>query len=157
MAAAVVLVFEARDAVVKGDFAGQSALGKKFERAIDRGIADASVFFLDEAVQFIGGKVVAGFEEGAQDGIPLRGLLEAYALEMAVQNALSLAHHLAGDCGLIIDASLQHGRGESRLEAEVRIAFGKLKMKFIFNGGCRAERWNTIKDSHEHSGRNQCT
>src|ERR1700758_3779709 len=71
MAAAVVLMFIAGDAVMKGDFAGQSAFGEQLERAINRGIADASIFFLHQAVEFVGRKMVAGFEEGAQDGIAL--------------------------------------------------------------------------------------
>jgi hypothetical protein len=154
MAAAVVLVLEARNPIVKGDFAGQSAFGEQFQRAIDSGIADAGVFFLHEAVQFISGKMVAGFEEGPQDGISLAGLLEAHAFEMAVQNALGFANHLAGDGGLIIDAFLQHGRGKSKLEAEVGIAFREVENEIHFQRRLRMERWNTIKDSHEHSDRN---
>jgi len=109
MAAAVVLVLEARNAIVKGDFAGQSAFGEQFQRAIDSGIADAGVFFLHEAVQFIGGKMVAGFEEGTQDGVALLGLLQPDIFQMAVQDLLSLADHLSRDGGLIIDSLLQHG------------------------------------------------
>jgi hypothetical protein len=82
MAAPVVLVLVAGDAVVEGDFAGQSALGQQFERAVDRGVADAGVFFLHQAVQFVGGEMVAGFQKGAQNGVALRGLLQADALEM---------------------------------------------------------------------------
>src|SRR5271166_4793046 len=76
MAAPVVLMLVAGDAVVKGNFAGQSALGQQFERAVDSGVADAGVFLLYEAVQFVGGEVIAGFEEGTQNGIALCRLLE---------------------------------------------------------------------------------
>jgi hypothetical protein len=109
MAAAIVLVLVAGDAVMEGDFAGQAALCQQFESAVDGGVADAGVFFLHQAVKFVGGEMVAGFEKGMQDYVALRGLLESDALQMAVQYFLGLADHLAGDGGLIIDALLQHG------------------------------------------------
>jgi hypothetical protein len=108
MAATVVLVLVAGNAIVEGDFAGQAALGKKLQRAVNRGVSNSGVFLLHQAVQFVGGEVIAGFEEGAEDGIALRGLLEADALEMLVKNTLSFPDHLQGDGGLVIDALLQH-------------------------------------------------
>src|SRR5579863_7084924 len=108
MAAAVVLMLVASDAIVEGDFAGQAALGEQFERAVDGGVADAGILLLHQAMQLIGGKVIAGFEKGAEDGIALRGLLEADALEMLVKNTLSFPDHLQGDGGLVINALLQH-------------------------------------------------
>jgi hypothetical protein len=110
MAAAVVLVLVAGDAVVEGDFAGQAAFGQQLQGAVDGGVADAGVSFLYEAMQFIRGKMVAGFEEGAKNGVALRRLLQADALEMPVKDLLGFADHLAGDGGLIIDALLQHGK-----------------------------------------------
>jgi len=77
MAAAVVLVLVAGNAVVEGDFAGQAALRQQFQRAIDGGVADAGVFFLHQAVQFVGGEMVAGFEKGMQDHVALRSLFQA--------------------------------------------------------------------------------
>ena len=109
MAATVVLVLVAGDAVVEGNFAGQAAFGEQLESAVDGGVADAGVFFLDKAMKLIGGKMVAGFEKRAQNGVALGGLLQANAFEMAVQDVLGFADHLAGDGGLIIDAFLQHG------------------------------------------------
>jgi hypothetical protein len=109
MAAAVVLMFLAGYAVVEGDLAGQAALAQKLQGAVHGGVADASVFLLYEAVEFIRGKVVAGLEKRAQDGIALRGLLQPNSLQMAMKNVLSLADHLAGNRGLVIDAILQHG------------------------------------------------
>ena len=108
MAAAVVLVFVAGNAVVEGDFAGESALGEEFQSAINSGVADAGVFFLDETVKFVGGEVVTGFEEGAEDGVALRGLLESDIFEVAMKDVLRLADHLPRDGGLIIDALLQY-------------------------------------------------
>ena len=108
MAAPVVLVFVAGNAVMEGDLAGQSALGKQLQRPVNRGVADARVFFLHQAVQFVGGKMVAGFQKRAQDRVALRGLLQADTLQVPMKDFLGLADHLAGDGGLIIDALLQH-------------------------------------------------
>jgi hypothetical protein len=47
MAAAVVLMLVAGDAVVKGDFAGEATFGEQFEGSIDGGVADAGIFLLD--------------------------------------------------------------------------------------------------------------
>ena len=55
VAAPVVLVLIAGDAVVERDFAGQPAFRQQLESAIDRGEADASVFFLYQAMQFVRG------------------------------------------------------------------------------------------------------
>ena len=109
MAAAVVLVLVAGDPVMKCNFTGQAAFGQQLERAVNGGVADAGIFLLDQAMEFVGGKMVAGFQKGAQDGVPLGRLLQSHALEMAVQDILCLANHLAGESGLIIDAFLQHG------------------------------------------------
>ena len=139
MAAAVVLVLVARDAVVEGDFAGQATLGQQLQCAVNGGVADPGVFFLDEAVKFIGGKMVAGFEESAENGVALRRLLQADTLEMAVKDLLGFANHLAGDGGLIIDAILQHGgelgqgtwSGQHFLDDVPKNIIGILKMKFV--------------------------
>jgi hypothetical protein len=55
MAAAVVLVLVARDAVVESNFAGQAALRKQLQGTVDGGVADASVFFLHQAMEFVSG------------------------------------------------------------------------------------------------------
>ena len=109
MTATVVLVLVAGDAVVEGDFTGQAALRQQFQRAVDGGVADAGIFFLHQAVEFVGGEVIAGFEEGVQNGVALGGLFQANGLLVAVKDLLGFADHLAGDGGLIIDALLQHG------------------------------------------------
>ena len=77
--------------------------------------------------------MVAGFEEGVQNGVALGGLLQSNALQMAVQDLLGFADHLAGDGRLIIDAILQHGEWNG-----VRIPSGILKMKFIFSNSSYA-------------------
>ncbi|SPE45016.1 hypothetical protein SBA7_610026 [Candidatus Sulfotelmatobacter sp. SbA7] len=63
-----------------------------------------------QPVQFVGGKVVAGLEEGLQNGIALRGMFEAYPFEVLMQDLLRLADHLARDAGLVVDTLLKHGR-----------------------------------------------
>ncbi len=122
MAAPVVLVLVPSNAVMKRDFAGQAAFGQQFERAINRSKADAAILFLHETVQFIGRKVIPGFEKGAQDRVPLGRLLETHPLEMPVQDILRFANHFAGNRRLVINALLQHGDrnasfGRTRLDA----------------------------------------
>jgi len=114
MTATVVLVLVTGNAVVKSDFAGQAALSQQLQRAVDGGVADAGIFFLHQAMEFVGGKMVAGFEEGVQNGIALRGLFQANIFEMAVKDILGFTDHLAGYGRLIIDALLQHG-GSNRV------------------------------------------
>jgi len=109
VAAAVVLVLVAGDTVVESDFAGESAFGEQFQRAVHRSVADASIFLLDEPVKLLGGKMIAGFEKRAENGVALGRLFEPDVLKMAVENILSFTHHLPRDGGLIIDALLQHG------------------------------------------------
>jgi hypothetical protein len=109
MAAPVVLVLIAGDAVMECDFAGQSALGQQFQRSVDSGVSNAFVFFLNQPMEFIGRKMIARLQKCPQDRVALRCLLQAHALQMPMQNILSLSHHLARNRGLIIDAILQHG------------------------------------------------
>src|SRR5258708_40177344 len=63
MAAAVVLVLVTGDAIVEGDFAGQSAFGQKLQSAIDSSVTNARIFLLHQAVQFVGREVVASFQK----------------------------------------------------------------------------------------------
>ena len=128
MAAAVVLVLVARDAVMKGDFAGQSALGQKLERAIDGRVADAGVLFLHQAVQFVGGKMVAGFEECPEDGIALRRLLQADALRWRCRMSWASRTIWREMVGWSSMRFCSMG-----VEQQVRISSGILKMKFVFS------------------------
>src|SRR5579862_169015 len=127
MTAAIVLVFVARDAIVEGDFARQATLGEKFQRAVDRGVADASVLLLNQAVKFVGREVVASLEKSAQNRIALAGLLQANVFQVTVEDVLSLANHLTREGGLIIDAFLKHS-GDRRL----RISPGHLENEIHF-------------------------
>jgi hypothetical protein len=108
MPAAVVLVFEACNSVMKSHFTGQATLSQELQRAVHRGETDFGIFLLHQPVQFVGGKVLARLQEGLQDRVALGGVLKAYAFEVLMQNLLGLAHHLAGNGGLIVNAALKH-------------------------------------------------
>ncbi len=95
MAAAVVLMLIARNAVVKSNFGSEAAFGKKLQRAIDSGVADPGVLFLDETVKFVGRKMVPGLEKSAENRVALRRLLKADLLQVTMKDVLSLANHLA--------------------------------------------------------------
>ena len=106
MAAPVVLVLVTGNAVVKSHLAGQSAFRQQFERAVNRGIPDLRIFFLDQAVQFVGGEVLARIQKGPQDRVALFRMLQPDPLQMLVQNALRFLHHLPRDRGLVINTVL---------------------------------------------------
>src|SRR5882762_787334 len=50
MTAAVVLVLVTRDAVVKGDFAGQAATSQKLQRPVDGSETNSRIGFLDQSM-----------------------------------------------------------------------------------------------------------
>ena len=108
MTAPVVLMFIAGDAVVKGHFAGQSAVGKQLERPVDGRESDVRIFFLDELREFVGRKMFASLEERAQNRAALLGLLQADTAQMAQKDILGLAHVLRRDTRLIVNSFLQH-------------------------------------------------
>ena len=71
----VVLVLEARDPIVKGDLAGESASGQQFQGPVDGRKTDARVFLLDQPVKFIGRKMLASLKKRPQNRIALARLL----------------------------------------------------------------------------------
>ena len=109
MTAAVVLMFVARDAVVKGDFAGQAATRQKFQRPVNGGEADARIGFLDQSMQFVGRKMFPSFQKGPQNSATLFRLLEPDALEVPMKDVLGFADVLLRNGRLIVDSFLQHG------------------------------------------------
>ena len=113
--APLILVLVARHPIVKRHLAGQAALGQQLQRAINRGKADPVVLLLHQAVELVGGEMIAGIQESTQDGVALSGVLQADALEMAVEDALGLAQHLARDSRLIINPFLQHETYDSHI------------------------------------------
>ena len=132
VAAAVVLVLVARDAIVKRNFAGQAAFGQKLQRAVHRGVTDARVFLLDQAMEFVHGRVVASFDESAKDGVALGGLLESDPLQVPMQQPLGLADHLWRQVRLVINALLQHGGKAAGVRPLGQNITAKLKLKFNF-------------------------
>ncbi len=104
--AAIVLMLVAGNAVVERNLAGQTAFGQQLERAVYRGEADAFVLLLYQPIEFVGGEVIAGIEEGAEDGSALARLFQSYPAQVVVKNRLRLQHHLARDHRLIIDTLL---------------------------------------------------
>jgi len=116
MTAAVVLVLVTRDAVVKSNFAGQSATCQKLQRPVDGGETDARIGFLDQSMQFVDREMFASLDERPQNCVTLFGLLQADAAEMLQENSFSLADILPRDGRLIVNPFLQHvgRRGNSK-------------------------------------------
>jgi hypothetical protein len=108
MAAPVVLVFVARDAVVESHFTRQAATGEKFQSPIDRRKADARIGLPDQPVQFINREMFASLKERSQYGVALLGLLQTDAAKMAKKNSFGFADVLPRDARLIVDSFLQH-------------------------------------------------
>jgi hypothetical protein len=127
VAAAVVLVLEAGDTVMKGNLARQAAGSQQLEGTINRRDADVGVLLLYQTVQFVRGKVVPGLKKSAQDGVPLVRQLKAHSLKMAVKDIFGFSHRLTRDDGMVVDALCEHvskkdnTRVEGRQHASVQI------------------------------------
>lgn len=106
--AAVELVFITRHAVREWDSASQSTLRQQFERAVNGGKADLGVFLADEAEKLVGGKMIARFKKGAQDGIALVSMFQPNTFQVLVKNLLRFAHGFARRRRMIVNPSLQH-------------------------------------------------
>lgn len=104
----VVLVLETRDAVRKGDLAGETALGQQLQCAVNRRDTYLRIFSLHQAVKLVGREMVAGFEKSSKDCVPLLGVLETDFLEVTMEDGLGLAHIVARDRLQIVDAFLDH-------------------------------------------------
>lgn len=117
MTTPVVLVFVTRNAIVKGDFASQSAAREQLQSSIHSREPDARISSLNQPMQFVDGKMLAGFEESPKDGVALASLLQANAFQMLKKDAFGLADILPRDGQLIVDSLLQHGgrHGTKRL------------------------------------------
>src|SRR6185437_1804408 len=108
MAAAVVLMLVPRNAIMKGDFAGQSTFSEQLKRAINRGHADAGIALAHELVELLDRQVLVSFEEGEEDSIALLGPFQANTFEMLLKTILRFAQPLLRDRDRVIDAFLQH-------------------------------------------------
>jgi hypothetical protein len=114
MTSPVVLVFVTRNAIVKGDFASQPAARQKLQRAIDSGKPNPRIGLLNQPMQFVDGKMFAGFEECPKDGVALPSLLQANAFQMLKKDAFGFADILPRDSQLIVDSFLQHSVQEEK-------------------------------------------
>ena len=116
MAAAVVLVLVAGNAIVEGDFTRQSALGQQLERAVYGGESNARIALAHELVKLLRREMFVRLQECKQDSVALFGLLEANPLQMLMEPVLRLAQRFPRDRSVIINAFLEHASdGLSRL------------------------------------------
>jgi hypothetical protein len=92
--ATIVLVLIASNAIIERDFTGQSALGKKLQRAIDSSKADALVFLADKAKKLVCREMVASIQKGTQDDVALARVLQANSAKVTMKDAFRLTHHL---------------------------------------------------------------
>ncbi len=106
--AAVVLMLKSRFAIVELYLTGQTAFGEELQCPIDSGHPNPSIASLNQAVQLVSGKMVASLQKRLQDGIALVRLLESYPLQMLTEDILSLAQHLGGDHGMVVDTFVRH-------------------------------------------------
>src|SRR5437879_12813614 len=69
VAAPVVLVLIAGNAVVKCDLAGRATFGEQLERAVDSGVAGLGVFCLNQPVQCVGRTMIASLDKCADGSV----------------------------------------------------------------------------------------
>ncbi len=108
MAPPVVLVLVAGNAVVKGDFACQSATRQQLQSPVNRGDADPRVVFLDQSMELINREMFPRLKKCSQDRAALFRLLQADATKMLQKNIFRLADVLLRDIRLIVNSLLQH-------------------------------------------------
>jgi len=110
VAAAIVLMFVTRDAVVESNLAGKSAFGEELQSAVNGGETDLGIFLAHQAEELVRGKMLASFQKGVQDRVALGGVFQANPFEVLVKDLLGLANHLSRDAGLVVNALLGSGR-----------------------------------------------
>src|SRR5262249_45812016 len=108
VASTVMLVLEARNAVVKGDFAGQATLGEQLQSPVDGRKTDLGIAFSNKLIQLVGGEVLPCLEKGEQDRVALLGVLESNFLQMAMKDLLRVAQRLTRNGRVIVNSLLQH-------------------------------------------------
>ncbi len=72
-------------AVAEVFFHGEALFDEEFERAVDRGIADALLALLDLGVELVSGDVFIELEEAFGDGVALLGRLQRLVLELGME------------------------------------------------------------------------
>ena len=93
MAAPVVLVFITGYAILKRHHASQATIRQQFQSTIDSRKADVRILLANQAVEFIGGEVVASPDERTKNGVTLAGVLQSDLLQMPVEHGFHLSHH----------------------------------------------------------------
>src|ERR1700674_327272 len=75
-------------------------------------------------MQFVDGKVFAGFEARPEDSVALPSLFQSDALQMPKENSFGFADILPRDGRLIVDSFLEHvgRRGNSMMIMNPRVA-----------------------------------
>src|SRR5882762_1012429 len=92
----LVVMFVMRDAVAKADFARQACFGQKFQGAIDSGLADSWILFLNQTVKIFAGQMLFRTQEGVENQIALCGAFESLLLDVLEKNFLLFSHGSSG-------------------------------------------------------------
>lgn len=111
MIATIQTMLISSNAITEFNLGSQTTFGKKFERTVDRGIADRWILHLYQAVQLFGGKVVAGGKKYAEHHISLRTLFESLPSQMLPKNIFGILHLFRGCEYLIVNSVLGHDCG----------------------------------------------
>ena len=133
---AIVLVFEASDTVMKGNFAGQPAFCKQFQRSVYRGETNLRIPFPHKLIQLVGGKMLPRLQEGEQNGVTLLGVLESDLFQMAMKDVLCLAQRLAGNRRMIVNTFLQHSNRRGVFASTLTVKTPEKQGELYRSSGC---------------------
>ena len=114
-----VIVFVVRAAITKPDFTREAGVGQQFKRAIYGRMTDARIFFLDQAVKILAGKMFLGTQKHIQNQISLGGPLQALSLNMLKKNFLLFGHKLGGRCDVVSDNNFSEMPGNLTIRTSV--------------------------------------
>jgi len=108
VAATVVLVLIAGNAIVKRNFTGKPTFCQQLEGAINGRKSYAWIALADELVKLLSREMLMSFEEGEQDGIALLRLLQTNPFQVLMKTVLGFAQRFARNRYLVINALLKH-------------------------------------------------
>jgi len=121
MAATVVLMLVAGNTIVKRDCTRESAIGEKFEGAVDGGETDVRILLLDQAMKFVGREMLARLKKRPQDRAALPGLFESNFAQVLQKDSFGFADVGPGNRRLIVDPFLQHRCGTPHGDERTRV------------------------------------
>jgi len=121
VAAAIVLMLVARNAVMEGDFTRESTLGQELEGAIYGGKSDARIALTDQLVKLLGGEMLVGLKEREEDGVALLRLLQPDPLQVLMKTVLGFAERLPRNRQLIVNTLLEHRFNRRKASSEDNI------------------------------------